>query len=161
MRIGVHVRAGDVLGLLFRGHTVPAASYFIQAANYLTTNITIPVQFIVTTDNLKWTKTHIALETVFRDHSNNNVVYSEGNSAGFDMALLAFCDALITSTGTYSWWAAWLANKPTVYYRYWPRPGSFLAKLFIHEDYFPPQWIGLGNESDLAVKMPTKKRNRV
>ena len=117
-RIGVHVRAGDILeqSKLIYGFIVPGASYYIQAAKYLTRNVTIPVQFIVATDNLSWTKKHIALEAVFRNCSNTSVVYSEGNSAGFDMALLASCDALIMSTGSYGWWAAWLANKTTVYY---------------------------------------------
>ena len=104
----------------------------------------------MTTDNLKWTKKYIALEAVFRNRSNTSVVYSEGNSPAFDMALLASCDALIISTGTYGWWAAWFANKATVYYRYWPRPGSRLATWFTREDYFLPQWIGLGDESDLT-----------
>ena len=113
MRIGIHVRAGDILTLfnLFYGFTVPGPTYFIQAANYLTANITIPVQFIVATDNPAWTKKHVALEAVFENRSDTSVVYSEGNSAGLDMALLASCDALILSTGSYGWWAAWLANK--------------------------------------------------
>jgi len=115
----------------------------------------------VTTDSPDWTKKHIALETVFHYRSNTSVVYSEGHSIGFDMALLASCDALIMSTGSYGWWAAWLGNITTVYYRYWPRPGSYVSRRCVREDYFPPQWIGLGNETDLAVKMPTKTMNRL
>ena len=107
------------------------------------------MQFIVTTDHLEWAKTQIALEAVCWNCSNTSVVYSRGHSAGFDMALLASCDALIISTGSYGWWAAWLANKTTVYYRYWPRPGSIISRRFTREDYFPPQWIALGNKSDL------------
>jgi len=157
------VRAGDILTPfnLFYGFTVPRASYFIQAANYFTVNVTTPVQFVVATDNLKWTKKYIALETVFRNRSNTSVVYSKGKSAAFDMALLASCDALIISTGSYGWWAAWLANKTTIYYRYWPRPGSYISLMFTRKDYFLPQWIGLGNESDLMVSMPMNKRNEV
>ena len=163
LRVGVHVRVSDLLirSAFVGGYTVPGASYFIKAAKYLTANVTTPVQFIVTTDNLNWTKKHIALETIYRNCSNTSVVYSEGKSAGFDMALLASCDALIMSTGTYGWWAAWLANKPTVYYRYWPRPGSHIFAKCNHADFFPPQWIGLGNESDLAFRRKTvlKKKN--
>jgi len=156
LRVGVHVRAGDVLmkGSFILGFTAAAASYFIQAANYLTANVTSPVQFIVATDSLEWTKKHIALEAVFRNRPYTSVVYSQSHNAGFDMALLASCDALIISTGSYGWWAAWLANKTTVYYRHWPRPGSHISRRFTREDYFPPHWIGLGNESDLAPREP-------
>jgi len=161
LRIGVHVRAGDILTPyhLLYGFTVPGLSYFIKAANYLTANVTIPVQFIVATDNLTWTKKYIALEAVFRNRSDISVVYSQGNNAAFDMALLASCDVLIMSTGTYGWWAAWLANKTTVYYRNWPRPGSVISTMFTREDYFPPQWIGLGNESDLSKNIQTSEQN--
>jgi len=128
LRIGVHVRANDMLRPTRRdfGFTVHGTSYFSQAANYLIENLSAAVQFIVTSDSPDWTKKYIALETVFRNRSNTSVVYSEGGTTGFDTALLASCDALILSTGTYGWWAPWLgedANKPTVYYRYWPRPG--------------------------------------
>jgi len=154
------VRAGDMLLPIniARGNTVPGASYFIQAAKYLTVNVTTPVQFIVTTDNLSWAKKHIALEAVYRNRSNASVVYSEGHSVGFDMALLASCDALILSTGSYGWWAAWLANKTTIYYRYWPRPGSYISSRFTREDYFPPQWIGFGNKSDLVEESIMKNK---
>ena len=147
------MRAGDILTMfhLYYGFTVPRASYYIQAANYITANATTPVQFIVTTDNLGWAKRHVALEAVCRNCSNTSVVYSQGHSVGFDMALLASCDALIISTGSYGWWAAWLANKTTVYYSYWPRPASYISSMFTHEDYFPAQWIGLGNQSDLTI----------
>jgi len=156
------VRAGDILTLfnLYYGFTVPQASYYIQAAKYLTVNVTTPVQFIVTTDSLSWAKKHIALEAVYRNRSNTSVVYSEGHSVGFDMALLASCDALILSTGSYGWWAAWLANRTTIYYRYWPRPASYISTIFTHEDYFPPQWIGMGNQSDLTVAWWRNRRRR-
>jgi len=159
VRIGVHVRAGDILTPfnLFYGFTVPGSSYYIQAAYYLTANVTVPVQFIVATDNLNWTKKYVGLDEVFRNRSTTSVVYSEGNSAGFDMALLASCDALILSTGSYGWWAAWLANKTTIYYGNWPRPGSIISTMFTREDYFPPHWIGLGNASDHTTNIHTNK----
>ena len=132
------------------GYTIPGASYFVKAAKYLTANVSVPAQFIVTSDSLDWAKKRIALEAVYRNCSNTSVVYSEGKSAGFDMALLASCDAVIMSTGSYGWWAAWLANKTTIYYPYWPLPGSKLSTKFSFKDFFLPQWIGLGDESDLG-----------
>ena len=38
-------------------------------------------------------------------------------------------------------------------YRYWPRAGSYLSLLFTREDYFPTQWIGLGNEFDHVISI--------
>jgi len=61
-----------------------------------------------------------------------DVTYSEGHDAGSDLALLSLCDGLIIS---YSWWAAWLANKTTIYYSNWPRAGSRLARQFKRDDY--------------------------
>jgi len=165
LRVGIHVRAGDILTPfhLLYGFTVPGSSYFIQAARRLVANLTVPVQFVVATDNLAWTRRNVALEEVFGDRSNRSnvsVVYSERNGAAFDMALLSSCDTLILSTGSYGWWAAWLANKTTLYYRNWPRPGSFLSTAFTREDYFPPRWIGIGNESDLTTNMPMRRISR-
>jgi len=136
--------------MLQGGHTVAGQSYYIKAATRLTANLSIPVQYIVATDNLPWTKESIALDEVFRNRSDVSVVYSEGKDPGFDMALLAACDAVIQSTGSYSWWAAWLANKTTTYYGYFPRPGSPLDTKCNRQDYFPPHWIRIGNKSDLA-----------
>ena len=67
-RVGVHVRADDVVGLgsFWRGHTAPGQSYYIKAANYLTAKLTVPVQYIMTTDDLRWTKRRIALDVVFQ-----------------------------------------------------------------------------------------------
>jgi len=156
LRVGIHVRAGDVLTpfSLFYGFTVPGSSYFIRAANFLIAKLAVPVQFIVVTDNPTWTKKYIALQAVFGNRSATSVVYSVGKSAAFDMALLSSCDALILSTGSYGWWAAWLANKTTVYYRSWPRPGSVISTMFTREDYFPPHWIGMGNRSDHTQNIP-------
>jgi len=147
VRVGVHVRAGDILipSKVSYGYTVPGSSYFIEAAEYLIANVTVTTQFIVATDNPVWTKNNVTLEAVFHGRrSTTSMVYSEGNSAAFDMALLGSCDAVIMSTGSYGWWAAWLANKTTIYYRNWPKSGSSLSAMFTREDYFPPHWIGLG-----------------
>ena len=62
-------------------------------------------------------------------------------SVGVDLAVLSSCDAVIVSTGSFGWWAAWLANKTTVYYANWPRPGTGFDQLLNRTTYFPAQWI--------------------
>ena len=57
--------------------------------------------------------------------TNVNITFSVQHSAGQDLALLASCDHTVMATGTFSWWAAWLANGTTVYYANFPRRGSW------------------------------------
>ena len=47
------------------------------------------------------------------------------------------------ATGTFSWWAAWLADGITVYYANYPRRGSWLSKQVHKDDYYHPDWIAL------------------
>lgn len=63
-----------------------------------------------------------------------------------DLATLAFCNASIISTGTFSWWSAYLKesnkvkNKSTIGYKEWPRPNSELAFMVNLKDYLLPEW---------------------
>ncbi|KAH3835789.1 hypothetical protein DPMN_109153 [Dreissena polymorpha] len=51
----------------------------------------------------------------FQLASNNwKVAFLEGNSDAVDMAVLSLCDHTIVSTGTFGWWAAWLAGGTTI-----------------------------------------------
>jgi len=159
-RVGIHVRAGDVMRCDKRavGYTIPHRSYFERAmsrfvdhrSQLLPPRYPVFIQFVVASDNLTWVKSPAGLN--FSSVSDRiartpgvavDVTYSEGHDAGFDLALLSLCDGLVISTGSFGWWAAWLANKTTIYYSNWPRPGSHLARQFKRDDYFPPTWIPL------------------
>jgi len=153
-RIGIHVRAGDIVrcGKRDFGYTVPQRLYFEQAMSRFLDSHVGPVQFIVTTDSVEWVKNAINFKSIAdqlnRTSTKNKVdvdaVYSEGHDAGFDLALLSVCDGVIMSTGTYGWWGAWLASKTTIYYSNWPRKGSSLYSQFNEDDFFPPNWIPIG-----------------
>jgi galactoside 2-L-fucosyltransferase 1/2 len=69
--------------------------------------------------------------------------YSRSKSAIVDLALMSMCGDVIQTTGTYSWWGAWLANGTSVYYSNYPAKNSPLAdpKRFSKEDHFFPGWI--------------------
>ena len=89
------------------------------------------IQFVVCSDDITWCREHV------RDES---VVYSEGNSPITYFAILSSCDHVIMSTGSFSWWAAWLAGGMAVYYYNWPRPMSQLEYFVTKSDYFYPTW---------------------
>ena len=75
-----------------------------------------------------------------------NITFSVNHNTGQDLALLASCDHTVMTTGTFSWWAAWLANGTTVYCADYPKRGSWLStKIQRSTEYYYPDWIGMYN----------------
>ena len=83
-----------------------------------------------------------------------NITFSVRHNAAQDLAILASCNHTVMTTGSYSWWAAWLANGTAVYYADYPTRGSYLSRLFRSEDYYHPKWIGIDDG-----KHPWKKKS--
>jgi len=139
VRVGVHVRRGDFLGgwARSRGFTVANERYLQRAIGYFVRRFR-RVQFVVTSDDIRWCQKHMEFNS-----SSVNVTFSVGHNTGQDLALLASCDHIVMTTGTYSWWAAWLANGITVYYANYPKRGSWLRIQMDDDDYYHPNWIGL------------------
>ena len=164
LRVGIHVRAGDVLTthLFIAGFTVPRRQYYRRAMQYVIENATDGsigasgltgqhlrrFQFIVVSDNIEWCRGTLQLSSIVESFRSPTVevdlVYSANRSAAVDFVILTRCDFIVMTTGSFGWWAAWLANKTTVYYSDWPRPGSWLSTIFSREDYFPHHWIPIG-----------------
>ncbi len=141
VRVAVHVRRGDNLNQdkIDFGYVIPEGKYFRRAMGYFAENYG-RVQFVVVSQDEAWTRHNVVAPEGLKE-DQVNVTYVFGNSRGQDMALLAACDHLIMSTGTFGWWAGFLAKGSTVYFSDWPRPGSQLHSLFKKEDFFPPAWI--------------------
>jgi len=97
--------------------------------------------FVVCTDDDAWARLHVM-------SASHPVVFASSPThrrPEVDLAVLASCDHVITTTGTFSWWAGYL-HRPdgiTVYYAGFPKPGTEIGKHFHSEDFFPPGWIGL------------------
>ena len=106
-KIGIHVRrSGAFVSASATGYSAAPTQYFHRAMGFMKQKFR-NVLFIVASDNIPWAQNNLG---------NDSTVYSTGLSAGEDMALLASCDHVIASSGSFSWWAAWLANGTTVYY---------------------------------------------
>jgi galactoside 2-L-fucosyltransferase 1/2 len=158
LRVGIHIRTGDIANalLLRKGYTIPQLPFFERAVNYIVKNGTSlftikngerrKLQLIVTTDDFRWSSAHLNLSSMVNKWKNStvdiNLTYSLNNTAAFDLIMLSKCDVVVMTTGTFGWWAAWLANrKLTIYYSRWPRVGSDIDKMFVRNDFFPPDWI--------------------
>ena len=133
IRVGIHVRRGDMIEEYFQrfGYSVAPVDYFLNAMEYFTSRFQ-RVRFIVCSDDIDWSRENIVGE---------NVVYSIGHSQEIDLAILSRCDHVIMSVGSFSWWAAWLANGTTIYYDKWPRPFTQLEYNVNKFEYFPRHWI--------------------
>jgi len=152
-RVGLHIRRGDFLDRHWvqYGLTVVDRRFVNHAVDYFTSKFA-RVQLVVASDDPSW------IGNVLREKyapassrstsgftlitsSSVAVTLSRGQPPAVDLALLAICDATIVSTGSFGWWAAWLANRTTVYYDRWSRVGSLFSREFNHHRYFPPRWI--------------------
>ncbi|XP_061181126.1 galactoside 2-alpha-L-fucosyltransferase Sec1-like [Saccostrea echinata] len=132
--IAVHVRRGDMVNHAF-GYLVATKEYFAKAVQ-LFSNYSSPI-FIVCSNDLGWSKANFP--------KNYKVEFISGNSAEVDLALMASCDHMISSVGSFSWWAGWLNNGTVTYYKWPAKEGSGLRAQFSSDymDYFYPHWTGL------------------
>ena len=141
-RVGIHVRRGDVASesAAKAGYSVPDETYFQKAMQYMyAVVIRKRTQFVVCSDDPTWSRDHITLAPYNR--SNVDVTFCDGRRREEDFAVLSNCDHVIMSTGTFGWWAAWIANGLTIFYSNWPLVNTSLYSAFNYDDFFPPTWI--------------------
>jgi len=115
-------------------------SYFLGAFSYFRRK---NATFIVVTDTPEW----VAAEHLF---NAPDIVHPSRSTAEKDMALLASCDHIIISEGTFGWWAAWLgagARQGTVMYyedanipEFWG-DGHNVTKAQIADTTYPKAWL--------------------
>ncbi|XP_013418108.1 galactoside 2-alpha-L-fucosyltransferase 2 [Lingula anatina] len=133
--IGIHARNWKDLhtNAHERGYNVAPSSYYTKAMRYFE-NIYKNILFIVLSDDMSWCKKNV---------QHPRIRYNPFNDSILSLALLGSCNHTIMSVGTFSWWGAWLAGGDVVYYKDWPKPGTYLWWRTNHEDYFPPNWVGI------------------
>ena len=135
--IGVHVRRGDFITHKDLGYTVATESYIARAVNYYQQRFNC--LFVIATNDRTWS------ELVFANLTNTQYVFTGMSSPYADISILSSCDHVITTTGTFSWWIGYLSKGIVLYYKKFPREGSWLQKTQFGnmDDYFFPEWIGL------------------
>ncbi|ESN94542.1 hypothetical protein HELRODRAFT_164398 [Helobdella robusta] len=145
--VGLHVRRGDFLISYNReqGLTVVDEHYINSTVRYFYNLMNkkgkVFIIYFVVSEDLDWVSSTIRVLNLGKLH---NVVFipSVNHEGLFDMCLVSMCDGVIMSTGTFSWWAAWLANTTTLYYKNYPKKDSPIALGFEIETYYKPEWIG-------------------
>jgi len=133
-KTGIHVRRYEESTLNF-----PPAAYFETSMAFLASKAK-DMHFIITSDDPGWCKKQPYFQ------SPHVHIISEQNSPFLDMAILAACDNIILSVGTFSWWAAYLRNEESggyvIYYNNeinMQHPKN-TGNVNLH-DYYPEHWL--------------------
>jgi hypothetical protein len=97
----IHVRRGDYLKYPNK-HTQSPTEYYDTAIS-LVKEKHPNVTFLIFSDDIQWCKNHFI---------GNEFTFIEGFEDWEDLILMSLCDANIITNSTFSWWAAWLGEKP-------------------------------------------------
>ena len=137
VRVGVHVRRTDMItkSRIRDGGVSCTAEYYNHSMRYFTDRYP-RVQFIVTSDDMKWTKQHV---------TGAHVIYSSHDYI-MDFGILVMSDHIIIGIGTFSWWAGWLCNGTTIHNGVQPPNGTYMATMMANNKWWPPddeynKWI--------------------
>ena len=157
--VGIHVRQGDFLDTshVEYGLTVADGQYFRRSVEYFIKS-NVKVVFVVLSDDIQWVRDNfadyfnpssmISLDSVEKtqkrtifDSENVKIVFFR-DTLPQDFALLCRSEALIISTGTFGWWAAWFNGRAkVVYYENYPRRDSELGEKMNKTNYYMQHWI--------------------
>jgi len=152
IKIGIHVRRGDMSTNDFYLRD-PPLSYYQNAMDYFADTYA-SIHYLIVSDDPDW----CAQQHMFISNTNNNdhhhvtIVRHDDASNTFaavapsvDMAILSQCHHVITSRGSFGWWAAYLTNSKAIYYKdmFVLDHQENLGKVTV-DDYYPSHWVGLG-----------------
>ncbi|KAK4318842.1 hypothetical protein Pmani_010164 [Petrolisthes manimaculis] len=107
--VGFHIRRTDYKKFVknkFGGH-LPGTSYFTRALTHYRTKYPDAAVFVVASDDLQYARAEL--------QQYQDVYFSQGFSAGQDMALLSSCNHSIITLGSFGFWTAYLAGGEVVY----------------------------------------------
>lgn len=113
--VSVHIRRYDKfclrkiiywikLRLVWR---VCSKTYYLNAINYICSNVENPV-FYIFSDDVKWVEKNLKMNGV----NSRIVVWNQKEDSHWDMYLMSKCKHNIISMSSFSWWSAWLNSNP-------------------------------------------------
>lgn len=95
----IHIRRGDYLRLN-KYHRVLDLSYYLAAIDLANER-----EFLIFSDDLPWCRQH------FQTSKNMAFNFFESTDDLDALKTMAGCDRHIIANSTFSWWAAWIANR--------------------------------------------------
>ena len=143
--VAVHLRVGDASSPYFI-YNFPGPNYFLDALQYFRRKWE-KVNFLVFCDNPGWCKSQSLFATkdvlIMEQDPNSKV-----NAVNDDLTMMSACDGVITSIGTFGWWAGYFSFQNgghVVYFKdiYNAKKFEMWGEIGSAEDHFPPEWIGI------------------
>ncbi len=106
--ISVHIRRGDYVTNQNANqfHGTCNDDYYYNALRKITNGLDNPQLFIFS-DDLDWVKLHLKF-----DIPCHYIDFNNGDRSHFDMELMSLCNHHIIANSSFSWWGAWLNDKP-------------------------------------------------
>lgn len=106
--VSLHIRRGNYVQVDFvnKVHGTCSLAYYQQAVQHMGKATTNP-EFFVFSDDITWAKENLQIPfpTHFVDSNDDKTDYE-------DLRLMSSCSHHIIANSTFSWWGAWLNNKP-------------------------------------------------
>lgn len=133
--VALHIRRGDyVKPDVVRTLGLCSPDYYVRATSLLRQRIPAP-RFFLFTDDPEWVSAHPVLGKL------GPVIPPDRDHPARDLVLMSRCRHFITANSTFSWWAAWLGQRPdsivinpAPWFDAPPVPGRRLT---------PPNWLAL------------------
>lgn len=133
--VGVHIRRGDIaersghssVQLVPDTYIMHAVDYFLEMFNHTV--------FIVCSDGIGHAKRVMNYKNISAEFVHLSPIQ--------DLAVLTSCDHVLTTSGSFGWWAGFLSRGIVVYFKYPMIEGTFERTEYNYDDYFPHDWIGL------------------
>jgi hypothetical protein len=142
--VGIHIRRKDFL--VSPPHNIVPVDFYRKAVRKIQRRIRT-TRFFIFSDDMEWVRGNLVLP-------NGSVLvdWNQAQESWKDMYLMSLCNHNILANSTFSWWAAWLNNKP----------GKVVIcpdKWFVDpafddaNDHLPAYW------TKIRIKYDQKKRN--
>ena len=115
---------------------------YFKTAIYKMKSLIHNPDFYLFSDNIEWAKKQI-------NNASLGIKYQfiDSGNAMSDFHLMRQCNHFVISNSTFSWWAAFLANKPS---KQVISPKNWIKKVdFVDIDFFPKDWHLINNKSDV------------
>jgi hypothetical protein len=142
-RVGVHIRVGDIMlnQRLRRVFWSSNKDYLDAAFEWFTTkyaNKLSPIFIVMCGGGFHGNAPDLAVCKDMVDTKKYTVAFSQNLTAAEDFVALTACDDVVVTSGTFGWWAGFLAGGDVVAYH--QQIHGPLTNQYNEEDYFPPMW---------------------